>query len=65
MDFQSNSEIFTENVLPFTDKVSVALVHICLQPLHLLALHFEIVGCGGAGKTSGAVASCWFFFFLD
>ena len=41
--FQSNSELFTiENFLPFTDEVTTDLVHIYLQHLHMLALHFEI-----------------------
>ena len=34
----------TENFLPFTDEVTVELVHRCIQQLHLLALHFEILG---------------------
>ena len=34
----------TENFLPFTDEVTVELVHKCIQQLHLLALHFEILG---------------------
>ena len=39
----SKSELLTaENFLPFTDEVTV--VHKCLQHLHLLALHFEILG---------------------
>ena len=33
-----------ENFLPFTDEVTVELVHKCIQQLHLLALHFEILG---------------------
>ena len=44
-DFQSKSELLTtENFLPFTDEVTVELVHKCIQQLHLLALHFEILG---------------------
>ena len=43
--FQSNSELFiTENILPFTDEVTVDLVHNCLQQLQLLVLHLEILG---------------------
>lgn len=34
----------TENFLPFTDEVTVDSVHKCLQHLHLLALHLEILG---------------------
>ena len=45
IDFQSKSELLTtENFLPFTDEVTVELVHKCIQQLHLLALHFEILG---------------------
>ena len=45
MDFQSKSELLTtENFLPFTDEVTVELVHKCIQKLHLLTLHFEILG---------------------
>ena len=45
MDFQSKSELLTtENFLPFTDEVTVELMHKCIQQLHLLALHFEILG---------------------
>ena len=45
MDFQSNSELVTtENFLPFIDEVTVDLVHKCLQQLHLLAFHLEILG---------------------
>ena len=45
MDFQSKSELLTpENFLPFTDEVTVELVHKCIQQLHILALHFEILG---------------------
>ena len=44
-EFQSSSELFiTENCLPLTDEVTVALVHKCLQHLHLLALHLEVLG---------------------
>ena len=44
IDFQSKSELLTtENFLPFTDEVTVELVHKCIQQLHLLALHFEIL----------------------
>ena len=45
IDFQSKSELLTtENFVPFTDEVTEELVHKCLQQLHLLALHFEILG---------------------
>ena len=45
VDFQSKSKLLTtENFLPFTDEVTVELVHKCIQQLHLLALHFEILG---------------------
>ena len=45
IDFQSKSELLTtENFLPFTDEVTVEMVHKCIQQLHLLALHFEILG---------------------
>ena len=45
IDFQSKSELLTtENFLPFIDEVTVELVHNCIQQLHLLALHFEILG---------------------
>ena len=45
VDFQSKSELLTtENFLPFTDEVTVELVHKCIQQLHLLALHFKILG---------------------
>ena len=44
INFQSKSELLTtENFLPFTDEVTVELVHKCIQQLHLLALHFEIL----------------------
>ena len=44
-EFQSSSELLiTENCLPLTDKVTVDLVLKCLQHLHLLALHLEILG---------------------
>ena len=50
LEHKSNLSIFspelltTENFLPFTDEVTVELVHKCIQQLHLLALHFEILG---------------------
>ena len=45
IDFQSKSELLTtENFLPFTDEVTVELVHKFIQQLHLLELHFEILG---------------------
>ena len=45
MGFQSISELVTtENFLPFTNEVTVDLVHKCLHQLHLLALHLEILG---------------------
>ena len=44
-EFQSSSELLiTENCLPLTDEVTVDLVLICLQHLHLLALQLEILG---------------------
>ena len=44
-EFQSRSELLIiENCLPLTDEVTVDLVLKCLQHLHLLALHLEIVG---------------------
>ena len=44
-EFQISSELLiTENCLPFTDEVTVDLVLKCLQHLHLLALHLEILG---------------------
>ena len=44
-DFQSKSVLLiTENCLPLTDEVTVEVVHKCLQHLHLLALHFEMLG---------------------
>ena len=33
-----------EKCLPFTDDVMVALVHRCVQQIHLLALHLETLG---------------------
>ena len=43
--FSVKSELLTtENFLPFTDEVTVKLIHKCIQQLHLLALHFEILG---------------------
>ena len=36
--------MITENCLPLTDEVTVDLVPRCLQNLHLLALHLEILG---------------------
>ena len=44
-EFQSRSELLIiENCLPLTYKVTVDLVLKCLQHLHLLALHLEILG---------------------
>ena len=44
-EFQSRSELLIiENCLPLTVEVTVDLVLKCLQHLHLLALHFEILG---------------------
>ena len=45
-EFQSRSELLIiENCLPLTDEVTVDLVlNKCLQHLHLLALHLEILG---------------------
>ena len=45
-EFQSRSELLIiENCLPLTDEVTVDLVLLkCLQHLHLLALHLEILG---------------------
>ena len=44
-EFQSRSELLIiENCLPLTDEVIVDFVHKCLQHLHLLALHLEILG---------------------
>ena len=44
-EFQSRSELLIiENCLPLTDDVTVDLVFKCLQHLHLLALHLEILG---------------------
>ena len=44
-EFQSRSELLIiENCLPLTDEVTVDLVLKCLQHLHLLALHLEILG---------------------
>lgn len=34
----------TENLRPLTVELIVDLVHKCLQQLHLLALHLEILG---------------------
>ena len=42
--FSPNQLFTTENFLPFTDEVTVELVHKFIQQLHLLALHFEILG---------------------
>ena len=43
-EFQSRSELLIiENCLPLTDEVTVDLVLKCLQHLHLLALHLEIL----------------------
>ena len=43
--FQSSSELFIkQNCLPLTDEVTEVLVFKCLQHLHLLALHLEILG---------------------
>ena len=33
-----------ENCLPFTDDVTVVLVHKCVKKTHLLALHLEALG---------------------
>ena len=33
-----------ENVPPFTDEVTIVLVHKCSQQLQLLALHSEMLG---------------------
>lgn len=45
VDRQFRSVSFmTENLLPFTDEETVVSEHKCLQHLHLLALHFEILG---------------------
>ena len=41
---QSSELYITENCLPLTDEVTVVLVLNCLQHLHLLALHLEILG---------------------
>ena len=39
------SKLFTpENYLPIIEEVNVDLVNKCLQQLHLLAMHFEILG---------------------
>ena len=44
-EFQSRAELLIiENCLPLTDEVTVDLVLKCLQHLHLLALHLEILG---------------------
>ena len=44
-EFQCMSELFiTENFLPLTDEVTEDLLLKCLQHLHLLALHLEILG---------------------
>ena len=44
-EFQSRSELLIiENCLSFTDEETVDLVLKCLQHLHLLALHLEILG---------------------
>ena len=44
-NFQSKSVLLiTENCLPLTDKVTVEVLHKCLQHLHLLALQFEMLG---------------------
>ena len=44
-EFQSRSEsLIIENCLSLTDEVTVDLVLKCLQHLHLLALHLEILG---------------------
>ena len=51
--FQSKSDLLTtENFLPFTDEVTVELIHKCTRQLHLLALHFEILG-GIPGLLNG------------
>ena len=44
-ELQSRSELLIiENCLPLTDEVTIDLVLKCLQHLHLLALHLEILG---------------------
>ena len=44
-EFHSRSELLIiENSLPLTDEVTVDLVLKCLQHLHLLAVHLEILG---------------------
>ena len=44
-EFQSKYELLiTENCLPIAGEVTVDLVLKCLQHLHLLALHLEILG---------------------
>ena len=44
-EFQSSSELLIpENCLLLTHEVMVDLVLKCLQHLHLLALHLEILG---------------------
>ena len=44
-EFQSRSELLIiVNCLPLTDEVTVDLVLKCLQHLHLLVLHLEILG---------------------
>ena len=44
-EFQSSSELLiTENCLPLTVEITVDLVLECLQHLHHLALHLEILG---------------------
>ena len=44
-EFQPRSELLiVENCLPLTDGVTVDLVLKCLQHLHFLALHLEILG---------------------
>ena len=41
---KSSELLVIENCLPLTDEVTVDLVLKCLQHLHLLALHLEILG---------------------
>ena len=42
MNIQSNTELFATE--KNQDEVTVVLVHKFLQQLHLLTLHFEIIG---------------------
>ena len=44
-EFRSRPELLIiENCLPLIDEVTVDLVLKCLQHLHLLALHLEVLG---------------------